>query len=156
MSACTKFAVATAQFATADAEKRLLNIKHFADVIPHLASLPQVAQKERCKPFSYRRHTAQFCQSTMQCGMQCVQISSIFMIFCDKNNTTFTILEILPKNNSKCFDLCIFCEIASFTITMIGLIPHICPGRHGRRLCKFFLAGVNFYRFNAKNWQFTV
>ena len=22
--------------------------------------------------------------------------------------------------------------------------------------CKFFLAGVNFYRFNAKNWQFTV
>ena len=32
-------------------------------------------------------------------------------------------------------------------------IPHIC---HGRRPCKFFLAGVNFYRFNAKNWQFTV
>ena len=121
MSSCTKFAVATAQFATADAEKRLLNIKHFADVIPHLASLPQVAQKERCKPFSYRRHTAQFCQSTMQCGMQCVQISSIFMIFCDKNNTTFAMLEILPKNNSKCFDLCIVCEIASFNITMIGL-----------------------------------
>ena len=23
-------------------------------------------------------------------------------------------------------------------------------------LCKFFLAGVNFYRFNPKNWQFTV
>ena len=22
--------------------------------------------------------------------------------------------------------------------------------------CKFFLACVNFYRFNAKNWQFTV
>ena len=22
--------------------------------------------------------------------------------------------------------------------------------------CKFFLAGVNFYRFNTKNWQFTV
>ena len=22
--------------------------------------------------------------------------------------------------------------------------------------CKFFLAGVNFYRFNAKNWQSTV
>ena len=22
--------------------------------------------------------------------------------------------------------------------------------------CKFFLPGVNFYRFNAKNWQFTV
>ena len=26
----------------------------------------------------------------------------------------------------------------------------------GRCLCKFFLAGVNLYRFNAKNWQFTV
>ena len=25
-----------------------------------------------------------------------------------------------------------------------------------RGSCKFFLAGVNFYRFNAKNWQFTV
>ena len=24
----------------------------------------------------------------------------------------------------------------------------------GRRPCKFFLAGVNFYRFNAKNWHF--
>ena len=32
-------------------------------------------------------------------------------------------------------------------------IPHIC---HERRSCKFFLAGVNFYRLNAKNWQFTV
>ena len=37
-----------------------------------------------------------------------------------------------------------------------SIIPHICHGRHGRRLCKFFLAGVNFYRFNAKNWQITV
>ena len=32
-------------------------------------------------------------------------------------------------------------------------IPHICHGRHGRRPCKFFLPGVNFYRFNAKNWR---
>ena len=32
--------------------------------------------------------------------------------------------------------------------------PHICHGRHARRPCKFFLAGVNFYRFNAKNWHF--
>ena len=32
-------------------------------------------------------------------------------------------------------------------------IPDICHGRHGRRPCKFFWAGVNFYRFNAKNWQ---
>ena len=34
-------------------------------------------------------------------------------------------------------------------------IPHICHGHHGRRPCKFFLPGVNFNRFNAKNWQFT-
>ena len=33
-------------------------------------------------------------------------------------------------------------------------IPDICHGRHGRRPCKFFLAGVNLYRFNAKNWHF--
>ena len=33
-------------------------------------------------------------------------------------------------------------------------IPHICHGRHGRRPCNFFLAGVNFYRFNAKSWHF--
>ena len=33
-------------------------------------------------------------------------------------------------------------------------IPDICHGRHGRRPCNFFLAGVIFYRFNAKNWHF--
>ena len=32
-------------------------------------------------------------------------------------------------------------------------IPHICHGRHGWRPCKFFWPGVNFYRFNAKNWR---
>ena len=36
------------------------------------------------------------------------------------------------------------------------IIPHNCHGRRGRRPCKFFLAGVNFYRFNVENWQFTV
>ena len=39
---------------------------------------------------------------------------------------------------------------------VISFIPHICQGRHGQRPCKFFLPGVNFYRFNVKNWQFTV
>ena len=33
------------------------------------------------------------------------------------------------------------------------IIPHICHGRHGRRPCKFFLAGVNFYKFNAKRYH---
>ena len=41
-------------------------------------------------------------------------------------------------------------------IVIVKRIPHICHGRHRRRPCNFFLAGVNFYRFNAKNWQFTV
>ena len=41
-------------------------------------------------------------------------------------------------------------------IQELECIPHICHGRHGRRPCKFCLAGVNFFRFNAKNWQFTV
>ena len=40
------------------------------------------------------------------------------------------------------------------TDIMVMSIPDICHGRHGRRPCKFFLAGVNFYRFNAKNWHF--
>ena len=35
-------------------------------------------------------------------------------------------------------------------------IPHICHGRADGVRVKNFLAGVNFYRFNAKNWQFTV
>ena len=41
-------------------------------------------------------------------------------------------------------------------LPLIVGIPHICHERHRRRLCKFILAGVNIYRFNAKNWQFTV
>ena len=48
---------------------------------------------------------------------------------------------------------------ASSKYTMVSVhtsIPHICHGRHGQCPCKFFLPGVNFYRFNAKNWQFTV
>ena len=43
-----------------------------------------------------------------------------------------------------------------FVSQLIIVIPHICHGRHRRRPCKFFLAGVIFFRFNAKNWQFTV
>ena len=35
-------------------------------------------------------------------------------------------------------------------------ISHICHGRHEYTRVNFYLAGVNFYRFNAKNWQFTV
>ena len=35
-------------------------------------------------------------------------------------------------------------------------IPHICHRHHRWCLCKKKLPGVNFYRFNVKNWQFTV
>ena len=35
-------------------------------------------------------------------------------------------------------------------------IPDICHRRHGHTRVNFFLAGVNFYRFNAKSWQFTM
>ena len=59
-----------------------------------------------------------------------------------------------------------YCLFLSFTLYLLwlgqgdGLVsivhtwylsrtPRICS-------CKFFLAGVNFYRFNAKNWQFIV
>ena len=45
-------------------------------------------------------------------------------------------------------------QVSSFTRLSVGMmlrcIPHICHGRHGQRPCKFFFAGVNFYRFNAK------
>ena len=37
---------------------------------------------------------------------------------------------------------------------LIWVIPHICHGSHGYTRVNFFLAGVNFYRFNAKNWHF--
>ena len=41
-----------------------------------------------------------------------------------------------------------------FLFSNLGaLIPDICHGSHGYIRLKF-LAGVNFYRFNAKNWHF--
>ena len=36
-----------------------------------------------------------------------------------------------------------------------GTIPDICHESHENSRVNFF-AGENFYRFNAKNWQFTV
>ena len=35
-----------------------------------------------------------------------------------------------------------------------NIIPDICHGRHGHTRVNFFLAGVNLYIFNAKNWHF--
>ena len=46
------------------------------------------------------------------------------------------------------------CLLRTWPERVFALIPHICHEHHERRSCKFFLAGVNFYRFNAKNWHF--
>ena len=51
----------------------------------------------------------------------------------------------------------VFCrgsEVESWSRFLSQVIPDICHGRHRRRPCKFFLPGVNFYRFNAKNRRF--
>ena len=54
---------------------------------------------------------------------------------------------------------------SSVTFLIFPLTPRAMPGclhtsylsREPREFsCKFLLAGVNFYRFNAKNWQFTL
>ena len=50
------------------------------------------------------------------------------------------IMEVL--DHKLCCCSCVHTSYLSRT-------PRTCP-------CKFFLAGVNFYRFNAKNWKFTV
>ena len=42
----------------------------------------------------------------------------------------------------------------SIPSALIVSIPDICHEHHERRSCKIFFAGVNFYRFNAKNWVF--
>merc|ERR1711928_100677 len=46
--------------------------------------------------------------------------------------------------------------MAHFSTAGRGSIPFICHRHHRRCLCKKKLPGVNFYRFNTKNWQFTV
>ena len=53
-------------------------------------------------------------------------------------------------------------QCAHFTVLKVAdlldriNIPDICHRHHRRCLCKKKLTSVNFYRFNAKNWQFTV
>ena len=62
-------------------------------------------------------------------------------------------LDMLSPLKTKTNSLITWSKILSPTV---WYIPHISHRRRGRRPCKFFLPGVNFYRFNAKNWQFTV
>ena len=56
------------------------------------------------------------------------------------------IKEIFGSRNDEAFEM-----LLSYVP-----IPHICH-RHHRHVCvKKKLPGVNFYRFNAKNWRFSV
>ena len=41
-------------------------------------------------------------------------------------------------------------------LILVPTIPHICHEPHEYIRVSFFLAGVNFFRFHAKIWQFTV
>ena len=52
------------------------------------------------------------------------------------------VFHAVLRQISKC------CQVHSL------LIPHICHRHYRRCLCKKKLPGVNFYRFNAKNWHF--
>ena len=59
-----------------------------------------------------------------------------------------TILDKVSKNihrNSQ-----IFCNSNNIGSAHTSYLSRT----RGRRPCKYFLAGVNFYRFNAKNWHF--
>ena len=50
----------------------------------------------------------------------------------------------------------ILVSLCSNFFVEIESIPHICHECHEYIRLNFFLAGVNFYRFNAKNWRFSV
>ena len=96
--------------------------------------------------------------SLIRCPNRLNPQSNIFPISLSRSLKTTGLLpqechirRVLAKPfSSSCLRLC---RIRNVSVTSI---PDICHGRHGRRPCKFFLTGVNFYRFNAKNWQFTV
>ena len=56
--------------------------------------------------------------------------------------------------------LVIIHSVNTTIVTREGVVPTIHTSYLSRAprvySCKFFLVGVNFYRFNAENWQFTV
>ena len=59
---------------------------------------------------------------------------------------------IFPKDfDARMEALVAILKLAAVGAMRVEAIPDICHGRHERRPCKFSLAGVNFYRFNAKN-----
>ena len=56
------------------------------------------------------------------------------------------------------FSFLFFGEGGRGTLVIYSIFPYLIYLSRNPRIypCKFFLAGVNFYRFNAKNWQFNV
>ena len=61
-------------------------------------------------------------------------------------------ISITIQEREKCYDSALSKISSDFErcAGKVVAIPHICHGRHGRRPCKFFLAGVNFYRLTRK------
>ena len=83
-------------------------------------------------------------------GIKCIIFitcigSSRYGIKCMKHNgnSKYCIKSMKYIGSSRYCIKCISCNHTSY----LSRIPRIYP-------CKFFLAGVNFYRFNAKNWHF--
>ena len=56
------------------------------------------------------------------------------------------------ENSCPLLHITIQCKRTMYTTVHTSYLSRA----HERCSCKFFLAGVNFYRFNAKNWQFNV
>ena len=79
---------------------------------------------------------------------------------CYRNQCNFRIVshnlgKTIVRIEYNYFSICISRFLIFLPLKTVGLIiPDICHERHERRSCKFFLASVNFYRFNAKNWHF--
>ena len=71
-----------------------------------------------------------------------------------------TLCDWAPAGKSKSSPSATLCKRSqrvlahSAQYTVHSAIPHICHGRADGVRVNFFLAGVNFYRFNAKNWHF--
>ena len=47
-------------------------------------------------------------------------------------------------------------QLGPFSFLKVAYLIFVTNGTNIFFFILFFLAGVNFYRFNAKNWQFTV
>ena len=76
-------------------------------------------------------------------------ITRVLNIFCGKRKKYLIFLKLLDIFRNANFNLINFAHGIDVHTWYLSRTPRTCS-------CKFFWAGVNFYRFNAKNWQFTV